>query len=125
MPEKTEATTDRPETILVERHGRAGLLIINRPQALNALNSKVARESGRPRSKPDGQDEAIGASFVLTGSRKGLRGGRGYQGDVRLRLLRRAFADVSSRRTGASTRTRNQSSRPSPALRSAADASSR
>ena len=32
------------ETILVETRGRVGLLTINRPKALNALNTTVLRE---------------------------------------------------------------------------------
>jgi len=32
------------ETIIVETHGRVGLIRLNRPQALNALNSALIRE---------------------------------------------------------------------------------
>ena len=32
------------ETILVERDGRVGTITLNRPQALNALNSQVMNE---------------------------------------------------------------------------------
>ncbi|MBV8861083.1 MAG: enoyl-CoA hydratase, partial [Mycobacterium sp.] len=32
------------ETILVERDGRVGIITLNRPEALNALNSQVMGE---------------------------------------------------------------------------------
>ena len=32
------------ETILLERRGRVGIITLNRPKALNALNSQLMRE---------------------------------------------------------------------------------
>jgi enoyl-CoA hydratase len=61
------------ETILVETHGAAGLIRINRPDALNALNSTVIREISHALDI-FGQDDAIGA-VVLTGSDKAFAAG--------------------------------------------------
>jgi enoyl-CoA hydratase len=35
------------ETILMERHGAVGLVRLNRPQALNALNAQLFERAGR------------------------------------------------------------------------------
>jgi len=61
------------ENILVERHGRVGLVRFNRPEALNALNSPLMKELGQAL---DGfaADDAIGAA-VITGSEKAFAAG--------------------------------------------------
>jgi enoyl-CoA hydratase len=59
--------------ILVETHGRVGLIRLNRPQALNALNDALMDELGAALLAFDG-DEAIGA-IVLTGSDKAFAAG--------------------------------------------------
>jgi enoyl-CoA hydratase len=62
-----------PETILVETHGRAGLIRLNRPQALNALCDQLMDELGAALLAFDA-DPAIGA-IVLTGSEKAFAAG--------------------------------------------------
>ena len=56
------------ETILIETHGRVGLIRFNRPQALNALNRQVTLDVCDAVAAFDA-DPAIGA-MVLTGSDK-------------------------------------------------------
>jgi enoyl-CoA hydratase len=62
-----------PETILVETHGRVGLIRLNRPKALNALCDQLMAELGDQLIGWDG-DAAIGA-IVLTGSEKAFAAG--------------------------------------------------
>jgi len=62
-----------PEFILVETHGRVGLIRINRPQALNALCDELMEELGAQLLAFDA-DPAIGA-IVLTGSDKAFAAG--------------------------------------------------
>ncbi|MGZ9030582.1 MAG: enoyl-CoA hydratase [Burkholderiaceae bacterium] len=61
------------ENILVETRGRVGLVALNRPKALNALNDKLMDELGEALLGFDG-DEAIGA-MVVTGSDKAFAAG--------------------------------------------------
>ena len=61
------------ENILVETRGRVGLVRLNRPQALNALNDALMNELGDALAKLDA-DEGIGA-IVLTGSDKTFAAG--------------------------------------------------
>ncbi|HMH17087.1 MAG TPA: enoyl-CoA hydratase [Burkholderiales bacterium] len=61
------------ENILVEIRGRVGLLTLNRPKALNALNDALMNELGEALARFDA-DEAIGA-IVLTGSDKAFAAG--------------------------------------------------
>jgi enoyl-CoA hydratase len=61
------------ETILVETHGKVGLIRLNRPQALNALNARLIGELGEALSQFEA-DAAIGA-IVLTGSEKAFAAG--------------------------------------------------
>ena len=61
------------ETILVETHGRVGLIRLNRPQALNALCDAMMAEIGAQLMAFDA-DPAIGA-IVLTGSEKAFAAG--------------------------------------------------
>jgi enoyl-CoA hydratase len=61
------------ENILVEIRGRAGLITLNRPKALNALNDKLMDELGEALLAFDG-DEAIGA-VVIAGSEKAFAAG--------------------------------------------------
>ena len=62
-----------PEMILVETHGRVGLIRLNRPQALNALCDQLMEELGAQLQAFDA-DPAIGA-VVLTGSEKAFAAG--------------------------------------------------
>ena len=61
------------ENILVETRGRAGLITLNRPKALNALNDRLMDELGEALLAFDG-DESIGA-VVITGSEKAFAAG--------------------------------------------------
>ncbi len=61
------------ENILVETRGRVGLITLNRPKALNALNNALMDELGDALAKFDA-DEAIGC-IVLTGSEKAFAAG--------------------------------------------------
>ena len=66
---------DRPryQNILVERRGAVGIVTLNRPQALNALNSALIAELGAALDDFEADPE-IGA-IVLTGSDKAFAAG--------------------------------------------------
>lgn len=61
------------ETILVEQRGRVGWITLNRPQALNALNSRVSEEVTAAAVAFD-VDPGVGA-IVVTGSEKAFAAG--------------------------------------------------
>lgn len=61
------------ETILVERKGRVGLITLNRPKALNALNNQLMNEVVAA-AKAFDRDPEIGA-LVITGSEKAFAAG--------------------------------------------------
>jgi enoyl-CoA hydratase len=61
------------ENILVETRGRVGLVTLNRPKALNALNDALMNELGQALEKFDA-DEAIGC-IVLAGSDRAFAAG--------------------------------------------------
>ncbi len=61
------------ENILVETRGRVGLVTLNRPKALNALNDALMNELGDALAKFDA-DDGIGA-IVITGSDKAFAAG--------------------------------------------------
>jgi len=61
------------EYIVVETRARVGLITLNRPKALNALNDKLMDELGAALLAFDA-DEAIGA-IVITGSEKAFAAG--------------------------------------------------
>jgi enoyl-CoA hydratase len=61
------------ENILVETRGRVGLVTLNRPKALNALNDALMTELGDALAAFDA-DEAIGA-IVISGSDKAFAAG--------------------------------------------------
>ncbi|MES2866694.1 MAG: enoyl-CoA hydratase-related protein, partial [Actinomycetota bacterium] len=61
------------ETILAEQRGRVGWITLNRPQALNALNSQLAQEVTAAAVAFDA-DDGIGA-IVVTGSEKAFAAG--------------------------------------------------
>ena len=66
-------TTAEPEMILVERRDRVGLITLNRPKQLNALNSQLARETLTALKEFDA-DPKIGA-IVITGSSRAFAAG--------------------------------------------------
>ena len=61
------------ELILTERHGRVGLITLNRPQAMNALNNQLLRELMDALDAFD-QNDTIGA-MVITGNEKAFAAG--------------------------------------------------
>jgi enoyl-CoA hydratase len=61
------------ETLIVETHGRVGLVRLNRPQALNALNSTLVAELNTVLDGFD-RDSGIGC-IVITGSEKAFAAG--------------------------------------------------
>jgi enoyl-CoA hydratase len=63
----------RFENILTERRGRVGIITLNRPKQLNALNDALMNELGEALRAFD-QDDAIGA-LVITGSAKAFAAG--------------------------------------------------
>jgi enoyl-CoA hydratase len=60
-------------SILVETRGRVGLITLNRPQALNALNNQIMREVMEALETFD-KDDNIGA-IVITGNEKAFAAG--------------------------------------------------
>ncbi|KYJ97318.1 enoyl-CoA hydratase-related protein [Microbacterium sp. CH1] len=61
------------ETILVEQRGRVGWITLHRPEALNALNSRLAEEVTAAAQAFDA-DDGVGA-IVVTGSEKAFAAG--------------------------------------------------
>jgi len=75
------------ENIIVETRDHVGLIRLNRPKALNALNSALMRELGEALAKFDA-DDAIGA-IVITGSEKAFAAGA----DIK-EMQSKSFVDV-------------------------------
>ena len=61
------------ETIIVETKGRVGIIRLNRPQALNALNSALNAELAQAVAACDA-DDGIGC-ILITGSEKAFAAG--------------------------------------------------
>src|SRR5512134_4070954 len=61
------------EMILTEARGRVGLVTLNRPQAMNALNNQLMRELMDALEAFD-KNESIGA-MVITGNEKAFAAG--------------------------------------------------
>ena len=61
------------ELIIAETRGAVGVVTLNRPQAMNALNSQVMRELGDALDSFEA-DDAVGA-IVITGSEKAFAAG--------------------------------------------------
>lgn len=86
MSEPTPSDTGY-RTIIVETRGRVGLITLNRPKALNALNSELMREViGAVETFDD--DPGIGA-IVLTGSDRAFAAGA----DIK-EMAAKSFSDV-------------------------------
>lgn len=75
------------ETIIVEKDQRVGLITLNRPKALNALNGQVMAEVTSAAAEFDA-DEGVGA-ILLTGSAKAFAAGA----DIK-EMADLSFADV-------------------------------
>jgi enoyl-CoA hydratase len=72
--DQSNASANKPyEMILVETQGRVGLITLNRPKALNALNDQLMDELGAALLTFD-LDSNIGA-MVITGSEKAFAAG--------------------------------------------------
>jgi enoyl-CoA hydratase len=67
------STPSTYETILIERDQRVATITLNRPQALNALNSQVMNEVTSAATELD-NDPGIGA-IIITGSAKAFAAG--------------------------------------------------
>jgi len=78
------------ENILVETRDRVGLITLNRPEALNALNDDLIRELGEALDAFDA-DDGIGA-IVLTGSEKAFAAGA----DIK-QMREKTFMDAYNR----------------------------
>ncbi|MEL6211590.1 MAG: enoyl-CoA hydratase-related protein, partial [Pseudomonadota bacterium] len=61
------------ENIIVERKENVALIRLNRPSAMNALNSELMRELGEALTKADADDD-VGA-IVITGNEKAFAAG--------------------------------------------------
>ena len=79
--------TTTPETILVRTEGRVGIVTLNRPKALNALNGQLMDELGTALQAFDADPE-IGC-MLITGSEKAFAAGADI-GD----MAQLSFADV-------------------------------
>src|SRR5690349_12989114 len=77
------------ETILVTREGRVATITLNRPKALNALNSQVMKDVTSAAAELDA-DPDIGA-IVLTGNEKAFAAGA----DIK-EMANLSFAEVYS-----------------------------
>ncbi len=75
------------ETVLFEKRGKVGLITLNRPQALNALNAQLISELNQVLDACEADPE-IGA-MVLTGSEKAFAAGA----DIK-EMKDKTFADV-------------------------------
>lgn len=75
------------QTILVERRGRVGVITLNRPEALNALNHQLTSELGAALAEL-GADAGVGA-VVLTGAGKAFAAGA----DIK-EMAPKTFADA-------------------------------
>ena len=83
------------ENILVETRGRVGLIILNRPKALNALNDVLVDEVG---AALDGfeADDGIGA-IVITGSEKAFAAGADIGAMARFSYMDAYLSDYITR----------------------------
>jgi len=77
------------ENILVETRGAVGLITLNRPDVLNALNARLMRDLGSALDAFE-DDGAIGA-IVITGSEKAFAAGA----DIK-EMQDKSFAEVYS-----------------------------
>ncbi|MGE0036519.1 MAG: enoyl-CoA hydratase [Xanthobacteraceae bacterium] len=78
------------QSIVVETRGRVGIIRLNRPQALNALNSPLFQELGQAVDEFE-NDDGIGC-MLLTGSDKAFAAGA----DIK-EMVSQSFNDVSMR----------------------------
>ena len=110
------------EHIIVERDRRVLVVRLNRPQALNALNTDLARDLVGVLEEAD-RDPAIGA-FVITGSERAFAAGADIR-EMASRTSPPSSAMTSSPSGTALPPSGHPSSPPSPAMPWAADANLR
>jgi enoyl-CoA hydratase len=82
-----DADGNRFETVLLERRGRVALVQLNRPKALNALNSRLMAEVTELLAELD-TDPGVGA-IILTGSERAFAAGA----DIK-EMQSKTFAEV-------------------------------
>ena len=75
------------ETILVTREGRVALITLNRPAALNALNTRVMEEVTEAARLLDGDDDV--GCIIITGSAKAFAAGA----DIR-EMAEKSYSDM-------------------------------
>ncbi len=75
------------KTIIVETRGRVGLITLNRPEALNALNAELISELNQALDRYESDDE-VGA-IVVTGSERAFAAGA----DIK-EMQEKSFIDV-------------------------------
>jgi enoyl-CoA hydratase/carnithine racemase len=109
------------ETILVTSEGKVGLITLNRPNALNALNTLLISELNRALDAFEA-DPAVGC-IVITGSEKAFAAGVDIK-RCRPRPSLRLMAAISSPPSTGSDTAGSRSSRRSRVTRSAGAASS-
>jgi len=85
-----EAASTPPSTVLVERRDRVGLITLNRPKALNALNTQLAAEVIAALKGFDA-DPGVGA-IVITGSPRAFAAGA----DI-AEMADKTYADLNAR----------------------------
>jgi enoyl-CoA hydratase len=79
--------TEAYDSLLVETRGRVGLVTLNRPKALNALNDRLIGELARATAAFEA-DDAVGA-IVITGSEKAFAAGA----DIK-EMMSKSFIEV-------------------------------
>jgi enoyl-CoA hydratase len=89
------------ETILVESRGRVGIIRLNRPAALNALNSALQAELKRAIADFDA-DAGIGC-MLLTGSEKAFAAGADIKEMADKSAVQMAMGDFAGNWDGAAT----------------------
>src|SRR5215831_434669 len=90
------------ETIIVETRGRVGLIRLNRPQALNALNSALNAELARAIAALDA-DPGIGC-MLITGSEKAFAAGADIKEMADKSAIDMFMQDFASRHPAAQAR---------------------
>jgi len=76
----------KEQVVIVERVGRVGVITLNRPKVLNALNDELMNELGAALLAFDADDE-IG-TIVIAGSPRAFAAGADVSGNGRLELQR-------------------------------------
>ena len=109
------------ETIIVETKGRVGILRLNRPNALNALNAQLIDEMSKALDAFE-DDEGIGC-IVITGSDKAFAAGADIK-EMQSKTYMPAYKEDFISKWDRVARAASRWSPRLPASRSAAAASS-